>query len=108
MPPDFTCIEKAAEETKPDYVKKFQTLPKIDITNSSNNPFKEIPELKPNSKCPPFIPKGLTCAGVNCETVININGCQECKCEEDCPILKCGKGCGIYATTPGVCPQCQC
>ena len=129
IPPEFTCIKKAREDSraiktdlpkeditsyskldksKGNYVKDFQTLPKIIITNSSDTPFANIPSLIQEPKCPPFIPGGLTCAGVNCTTIIDTNGCQACKCDQPCPTLNCGKGCSVFATTPGVCPQCRC
>jgi hypothetical protein len=58
--------------------------------------------------CPPFLPEGLHCAGTNCTTILDSNGCQACSCEKPCPQLDCNYPCYVFAVTPGVCPKCSC
>ncbi|CAG2101524.1 unnamed protein product [Medioppia subpectinata] len=131
IPPDFTCVERSRVKLPPSVptfrppVRTTTTASVVNTgdtvskqksnaeTNSSGNSAGAISfptdDPKPESvKCPPFIPEGLQCAGTNCTTIIDDNGCQACRCQRPCPVYKCQGSCYLFAVTPGQCPKCKC
>jgi len=134
MPPDFTCIQKPSSPLLRPAI--YPSLPLQPLTRPAvaSQPIRSSEPIRPSeltrpaieknnshllrpakhdrtkpSNCPPFIPGGLSCAGFNCTTIFDKNGCQACSCERPCPSLDdCKDPCYLFAVTPGQCPQCQC
>ncbi|XP_054162503.1 kielin/chordin-like protein [Oppia nitens] len=124
VPPQLTCIERPSlkrngTQGSINLQLRRQTINEKTSLLSSSSSAANNNSLSTNKqssivfendqpKCPPFLPQGLMCAGVNCTTVLDTNGCQTCSCLYDCPILKCKPGCYLSVTTPGQCSKCSC
>jgi hypothetical protein len=110
VPPEFTCVERSRVQTH----KRVDSAPKVETTTGASTAAAaagvvNFPTEAPVAhKCAPFIPEGLQCAGTNCTTIIDDNGCQACRCQKPCPVFKCQGSCRLFAVTPGECPKCKC